>query len=581
MKVQLMSVDLIGGGRRVSFEPGLNIVTGPITTGKTTFLRLCRALLNTGLYLHDFPREARHNVVAVAGEVQIVGSLYSIVRPLVSTETAKVDIAGLTKAWRLPTDRPDRISQITYGQWRLRVLGLPELRVPSAPSQPASEPTPVTINDYFLYCRLTQTEIDSSVFAHLDSFKNIKRRYVFEIIYGLYDPEMAALQEQLRLVSAAIRQLSTQSEAFQRFLEGTPWANRATLVRDLERARRELSDLEAGSVSLASSASDSGQADDLRQRLRAAEDAREQQLTRLGRERASIEQLGQLLAQLESQIGKLTRSIVADSYLHDLEFLICPRCGTPVDVERAEGELCGLCLQVPTSQQIDRAVLIAEQERLGLQVQETRELIRSREEDAARLEQETSRLDRERQATSQELDFVSLAFVSASASEIASLAARRAATKARIDQLEDYVGLLAGLDRALGDLAALQERRQELEAQLDAAATRTERAQQRIERLEFEFANLVERFRLPRLEGPGDVRIDRRTYLPLLYGRRFGELSSQGLQVLVNVAHALAHHRTSIALDLGLPQILFIDGLTSNLGHEGEDLRRSMRCTTT
>jgi predicted ABC-type transport system involved in lysophospholipase L1 biosynthesis ATPase subunit len=27
-------------------------------------------------------------------------------------------------------------------------------------------------------------------------------------------------------------------------------------------------------------------------------------------------------------------------------------------------------------------------------------------------------------------------------------------------------------------------------------------------------------------------------------------------------------------LGLGLPQILFIDGLTSNLGHEGEDLER-------
>jgi hypothetical protein len=42
----------------------------------------------------------------------------------------------------------------------------------------------------------------------------------------------------------------------------------------------------------------------------------------------------------------------------------------------------------------------------------------------------------------------------------------------------------------------------------------------------------------------------------------------------VNVAYALTSHRTSISLDLKLPAILLIDGLTSNVGHEGFDLER-------
>jgi hypothetical protein len=146
--------------------------------------------------------------------------------------------------------------------------------------------------------------------------------------------------------------------------------------------------------------------------------------------------------------------------------------------------------------------------------------------------------------------------------------------KSRVERLEDYIGLLAGLDSALGDLNKLEELRTQIESQLESISAARNDATVRIDRLESQFKTLIESFKVPRLEGPEDIRIDARTYLPIIYGRRFDELSSQGLQVLVNLAHTLAHHLTSISLGLGLPQILFIDGLTSNLGHEGDDLGR-------
>ena len=42
----------------------------------------------------------------------------------------------------------------------------------------------------------------------------------------------------------------------------------------------------------------------------------------------------------------------------------------------------------------------------------------------------------------------------------------------------------------------------------------------------------------------------------------------------VNVAHALAHHTVSIDHELPLPGLLVLDGLSSNVGHEGFDLDR-------
>lgn len=100
----------------------------------------------------------------------------------------------------------------------------------------------------------------------------------------------------------------------------------------------------------------------------------------------------------------------------------------------------------------------------------------------------------------------------------------------------------------------------------------TAEADARVRHLESKFAEMLSRLDIPRLSTPPTAAIDRRTYMPLVDGRRFEELSSQGLQVLVNVAHALAHHASAIDLGLPLPGLLLVDGPTSNLGHEGPDL---------
>jgi hypothetical protein len=97
---------------------------------------------------------------------------------------------------------------------------------------------------------------------------------------------------------------------------------------------------------------------------------------------------------------------------------------------------------------------------------------------------------------------------------------------------------------------------------------------ERVHYLEQTFRDILDIIRAPRYTAPGPTVIDRRTYLPIYDGRRFEELQSQGLQVMVNVAHAVAHQLTAIHYDLPLPNILMIDGLTGNIGYEGLDMER-------
>lgn len=97
--------------------------------------------------------------------------------------------------------------------------------------------------------------------------------------------------------------------------------------------------------------------------------------------------------------------------------------------------------------------------------------------------------------------------------------------------------------------------------------------------MERRLVEYLARLHVPTFGEPLTASIDRKTYLPIVSGRSFDSLSSQGLQVLVNVAYALALHTVAADRDLPLPGLLIIDGPSSNVrtvGYDAERLADSM-----
>ncbi|GIJ08466.1 hypothetical protein ACFFMR_26210 [Micromonospora andamanensis] len=572
-RLELVRVDLVGGGREVGFNPGLNLIIGDITTGKTTLVRLIRAMLGT--MPNGLPPEVDH-LQAIRGHVMLGSRAWQIYRPRTTTGDALVEISEVhpepnreVVALRLPVARSDR----TYSTFLLDQLQIPAVSVPQARTEPTGTLTPVTMTDWLGYCIITGDELDTEVFGHKRQWRDVKRRWVFELAYGYYEQELAQLNAELRRVELQLASLENDAAIRARFLADTPFAD--TGVLDLQLAARlgELEQIVTHRRNLGAAASEVPGVQELRQTLLATRTRRAEVTDRLARLEAQITDLNDLRRQLSSQSARLTRAIVADEWLVDFDFVVCPRCGNDIDAARTDPHLCYLCLQQPRPAP-SQSQLLTEQDRIASQISETDEVIKSRHRAQESLHREALHLDQLITELTANLDQQTQAFVSDRATRIEHYAARQAQLESEIQRLREYAALFRRHEEQLVGRETLEAEQERLRARINSQELSQIDAEDNVLALERRILEYLQELHIPDLGQELSVKINRKTYLPEVAGRTFEELSSQGLKTLVNIAHALAHHTVAIDRDLPLPGLLILDGLSANSGHEGFDLDR-------
>ena len=391
-RLELLQVDLVGGGREVTFNPGLNHIVGDITTGKTTFIRLIRAMLGT--MPKDLPPEVDY-VEAIRGHVMLGDRAWKVYRPRTTTSDALVEISEDDNepgreafSVRLPVAR----SAHTYSTFLLDRLAIPAISVPQARSEPTGVQSPVTMTDWLGYCIVTGDELDTEVFGHKRPYRDAKRRWVFEIAYGYFEPELARLNAQLRHLQRQLDSLEHDAEVRAHFLKNTPFADLATLELQLAASTTELDHVLEQRRALGSTINDVPGVQQARENLLAARSRRADIAERISRLQTQIKDLTDLVRQLKSQSARLTRAIVAGEWLVDFDFVVCPRCGNDIEPARTDPHLCYLCLQQPRPAPSE-AELLGEQDRIASQVTETNEVLQGRQHALDRFAYEASRLD--------------------------------------------------------------------------------------------------------------------------------------------------------------------------------------------
>lgn len=571
-RLQVGPVELIGAERDVRFEPGFNIIQGHITTGKTTMVRLIRAMLAT--VPAGLPPEV-DLVSAIVGEVAMGARRWGIYRPRTTTVSAPVEVtelqvdSGEPLSMRLPAAG----AGYTYSTFMLNSLALPVVSVPKTRNRPSEQLTPVSMTDWLGYCIIPGDELDTEVFGHEHDFRNAKRRWIFDLAYGFYDAELARLAVELRSIDVTLAAFEREAALRDRFLAGTPLANRTVLEQQLQTASDRVAELSSAAASTTRQAEDVPQVRVLRQELLATHSAQAELHEQIERVQGQLKDLEDLHRQLSSQSARLTRAIVADEWLVDYDFVVCPRCGNDIDAARASGHDCYLCLQ-PARPAASRDDLLAEQDRLVTQIQETAEVLDNRRRALEKLRSQGQEGERAVAALSKQLDLTTSAFISDQADALQRAAAAQAAALAEQRRLREYLSILDKMEDSASDREELLRRREQVRADIDGREQNRGAAEANVEALETRMLQYLHELHIPDLGQPLSVHINRTTYLPEVSGRPFAELSSQGLKTLVNIAHALAHHTVAIDRDLPMPGLLILDGLSANVGSENFDRER-------
>lgn len=549
------------------FGAGVNLVVGPFGSGKTSLLELLKYGLGGNA---EHSQTVQREVTAVVVECKLSNQTWRFRREFGSS-AIEVYSSGGELETTLHTRGAAKMARPS--QWMLGALGLPQLRVRRAKRAASGAAEPLSFFDFYAYMYLSQAEIDRSVVGHLDRDRDRKRRAVFEVMFGLTNERLTALEVEEGKLAEEIQRVTKERAAIEAFLERASTPPQETLreaavaaARDLEVAQTRLGGLRAEVEGVAVlEAERRGEAASL---VAATQDAR----VRLAVLDAQIDERRRLYANLALELERLERAEVAVRSLSGVEFARCPRCLQALARDRFDSAHCYVCGQ-PDALEADPAQATDERQRERRRLQSLRDemeaLLSSDDETRRALRFEVELLEEELVSAETFVAREDAQYVSPLFEAISSVSAAAAEAENRRRRAEELMRYWSELDGVLADIRQLQDEREGKLREVAALKADLERNRQRVGELSGVFREIVAESQLPWFE---DATIDLSTYLPVINGGSFGALSSGGMKAVINVAYHLAILTEALVeRDLRIPNALIVDSPAKNLGVSRND----------
>lgn len=539
-----------------NFPDDLTVLAGDTGVGKTTLFELIKfALGGDGLIAPVAVANASEVSVSItAGRERL-----ELVRELDKDRSKNVRITDLITGDvrpKVPLTGTDR----TVSDALMEALGLPTtMRAAARSTGSSAKGNLITFNDVFKYMYVPQAAINQEIAGSRDSYYDPKRKSVFEILFGLTDADILAWQSEFNLLNGQVKETKREAETVVQFLVASGMTLRIDAEMALANAITEQCEGEQALIRLANEVEDAVDRETqvLRQMLadseRSLNDA-EVLVTSLEREGADYRSEKR---QLEQDLARLAQMSSAGARLANIEFAVCPRCTQSLSNRAVEPGACRVCLQhdtvdeLPAGQyetaqltdqmdEVDRQLTV-----IARQSQEALNAVRSRRDLVKNL------TDRVEVRTANRVTPRLQAYTDA--------AAKAARAKTQQEHLENVLRQWDRADDIEERAQSLSRERSELKKRIDNATRDLEaRRDSVMGQLNTEFKATVAAFRIPAGQG---ASIDPKSYLPLLDGRPFNEVSSAGgIATATQVAYWMSLLAVAVRMnDTSYPGFLMID----------------------
>ncbi|MCW8102996.1 coiled-coil domain-containing protein [Streptomyces tauricus] len=556
------------------FDRPATVVTGPISTGKSSLLMLFKHALGGSAMLTPAVRD---NVLSVQAEV-VVGDERVVLRRTIDGDTADtvdlLDPRSLALERSLPLRAAEGVT--TLSDHLLDALGFPREQI-AARREGAARPQNLTFNDLYAYVYLQAREIDRQVVGHLDNWFETRRKELFRLMFQLTDSALLELKRTKNELTDKLKARTAEHDNVSQFLAASdPRSDdelRAehTQLRDtLERAESALARLRTELEE--QTAADTALRHELQSAIRTARQAEEE----VAAAADLVEARHAVVAQVQLDLSRLARSATAIDQLSPFEFVVCPRCMQSLAARAVDEGHCRVCLQPdPTEADIDPAA-----------IEETRTALQQQVEDAQRVQQSDEAHLQSAQERSQQLSFAVTSLrrqldaqtrdvVAPRFDAIVDASSRVAGLKASIDavtQLREPWARVRTIDKAIREIKA--DRRQ-INKDIKEKSQQLSARQTLLGELSTEFGQLLTSWNLPWVDT---AIIDRDTYLPVVNGQPFESLqaSGGGIATSVNLAYSLSLLAFRLDHpDVLLPSLLVIDSPRKAFGNNDSDRQRA------
>lgn len=581
MSLRLRSLRLLGAGRDygVDFTDSegavrpLSVIAGEISTGKTSVLEFVDYCLGGGS--HPKHIEIQRRVRAVLLEVEIEGELAVIERRVfTSDQHALVHRCGLddlrephtTEVRPLaPAGDPESLSAFL-----LSATGLAGLKLKEAPTQADSGTDPLSFRDVMPLCFLTNQRMDNkNLLFEATPMRNLKLVQVIEILFEVYDDQLAAMSEQLAQLLEERQGLGAEIAALDTFLAENDVPGRMELSASIDTFDRQLQDRSA-------------RLDSLSQEMQAATTyaadarARYSELHRMSALAAARvrdrETLMRRLLPLRGQYAEDERKLVffqeANQIFDPLRVRVCPACmqQLPAPVEVHAGGTCSLCQQHIPAQ--DEPVDITA-ERLAVRAR-LHAIDRYIEEVESQLAEASAEYDAAVQsetAAQRALDDQVGQDLSPYIAQRDELIRERESIRASQREQRQALQWRDGLERRRADAARIEERITELRHRIEELRSSRPDREAVMGDLSERFAEILRAFGFPKLDEPEPPYLSGK-FVPFVRGNRYSEVGSTGALTLISMAWELAIFERAIEQGQPHPGFLLIDSPQKNLKPE-------------
>lgn len=541
----------------LNFKKGLNYISGPTSTGKSTIAELINYAL--GYKKHKDYIEVRQNCTDVELEIEIGSKIFKIIRPLFDFDRpAKLyryedsDKQYGTNFELLPIDSPANESSLS--SFLLNELGFFKIKVANQA---------FSFRDIYKFCYLKQTEIDSEDLMKEKNWgSSLKRKPTFEIIFNIFDNLLSDLKAQAKEQSELIDDLNKKRQGVFEFLKNLNMldyeeykAQKESLVEQISHDKDTLYVLKSNAkqhMSLPGLELEESIMIKRSQIDKLSEEISEQQ--------QYINKLMLLRNQYRSEMEKIEFLLEGSVSLNRYKFEICPSCLNEIHPRENGCDLCGSVLESLSEEEVK--VYKSELNRLKMRFNKLSTFINEQSE-------ELSILIKTREETREELinyetklNHLRKEYISPYVEKIERLNLEIGERTTQLRELERTLRVMNEfhvMTTKLGEENNLLEKIRKRIKEIEGTNKDKDKVLTEISSM---YENVLNSFNFPKLS---DAYIGK-DYLPYVRGRKYDDIGSLGSVTLVTMAYYLSVLLVGIKEGNNHPGLLIIDTPRKNLG---------------